>query len=148
MQCKKQKDYGKNQWRYTYRKQRNGCEQQEDGDVINSSKCIWGGGNATSAAQTVKYDAYISSKTKEIKGFKLPKANDFEYINIKGTTYRVRHNKTYNRHIVDLIRTSDNYILRRDVFTSGGSYGMATTRTRAQVVSSLRNELLNLLKHG
>lgn len=107
-----------------------------------------GGGNATSVAQTVKYDAYISSKTKEIKGFKLPKANDFEYINIKGTTYRVRHNKTYNRHIVDLIRTSDSYILRRDVFTSGGSYGMATTRTRAQVVSSLRNELLNLLKHG
>lgn len=108
-----------------------------------------GGGNATSVTQTVKYDAaYISSKTKEIKGFKLPKGNDFEYINIKGTTYRVRHNKTYNRHIVDLIRTSDNYILRRDVFTSGGSYGMATTRTRAQVVSSLRNELLNLLKHG
>ena len=116
--------------------------------MLSTQASASGGGNATSAAQTVKYDAYISSKTKEIKGFKLPKANDFEYINIKGTTYRVRHNKTYNRHIVDLIRTSDNYILRRDVFTSGGSYGMATTRTRAQVVSSLRNELLNLLKHG
>lgn len=110
-----------------------------------------GGANtAASVTQTAKYDAdYISNKTKEIKGFKLPKANDFEYINIKGTTYRVRHEKTYDgRHIVDLIRTSDNYSMGRDVFTSGGSYGMATTRTRSQVVNSLRNELLNLLKHG
>lgn len=109
-----------------------------------------GGGNATSVTQTVKYDAaYISSKTKEIKGFKLPKADDSEYITIKGKEYRVYHNKTYDgRHIVDLIRTSDNYSFGRDVFTSSGSYGMATTRTRGQVVSSLRNELLNLLKHG
>lgn len=98
----------------------------------------------------MKYNAaYISSKTKEIKGFKLPKANDFEYINIKGKEYRVNHEKTYDgRHIVDITRTSDNYSMGRDVFTSSGSYGMATTRTRSQVVSSLRNELLNLLKHG
>lgn len=150
MQCKKTERL----WQKVVEQQ----EQRTAQTLPQAEPSIWrqyqpkvGGGNtAASVTQTAKYDAdYISNKTKEIKGFKLPKANDFEYINIKGTKYRVRHEKTYDgRHIVDLIRTSDNYSMGRDVFTSGGSYGMATTRTRSQVVSSLRNELLNLLKHG
>lgn len=151
MQCKKTERL----WQKEVEQQ----EQRTAQTLPQAEPSIWrqyqpkvgGGANtAASVTQTAKYDAdYISNKTKEIKGFKLPKANDFEYINIKGTTYRVRHEKTYDgRHIVDLIRTSDNYSMGRDVFTSGGSYGMATTRTRSQVVNSLRNELLNLLKHG
>lgn len=89
---------------------------------------------------------YISTKTKEIEGFKLPRQNDFEYININGENYRVRHEKTMDgRHIVDIIRTSDGYSLGRDVFTNSGSYGMATTRTKSQVQKAIREELLRLL---
>lgn len=124
----------------------NAASSRKTSTPINTT----GGENATSVTQTVKYNAaYISSKTKEIKGFKLPKADDSEYITIKGKEYRVNHEKTYDgRHIVDITRTSDNYSFGRDVFTSSGSYGMATTKTRSQVVSSIRNELLYLLKHG
>lgn len=89
---------------------------------------------------------YISTKTKEIEGFKLPRQNDFEYININGENYRVRHEKTKDgRHIVDIIRTSDGYSLGRDVFTNSGSYGMAITRTKSQVQKAIRKELLRLL---
>lgn len=88
---------------------------------------------------------YISTKTKEIEGFKLPGQNDFKYININGENYRVRHNKTRDgRHIVDIL-TSDGYSLGRDVFTNSGSYGMATTRTKSQVQKAIRKELLRLL---
>lgn len=89
---------------------------------------------------------YISTKTKEIEGFKLPGQNDFKYININGENYRVKHEKTRDgRHIVDIIRTSDGYSLGRDVFTNSGSYGMVTTRTKSQVQKAIREELLRLL---
>ena len=89
---------------------------------------------------------YISTKTKEIEGFKLPGQNDFKYININGENYRIRDNKTSDgRHIVDIIRTSDGYSLGREVFTKSGSYGMATTKTKSQVQKAIREELLRLL---
>lgn len=102
---------------------------------------------SSSASASTKYNAeYISAKTKEIESFKLPKQNDFEYININGENYRVKHEKTRDgRHIVDIIRTSDGYSLGRDVFTNSGSYGMATTRTKSQVQKAIREELLRLL---
>ena len=89
---------------------------------------------------------YISTKTKEIEGFKLPGQNDFKYININGENYRIRDNKTSDgRHVVDIIRTSDGYSLGREVFTKSGSYGMATTKTKSQVQKAIREELLRLL---
>lgn len=110
---------------------RNASASRTSGSANNNSK-----GNAE----------YISTKTKEIEGFKLPGQNDFKYININGENYRVRHNKTRDgRHIVDIIRTSDGYSLGRDVFTNSGSYGMATTRTKSQVQKAIREELLRLL---
>lgn len=107
--------------------------------------------NNASASRTsstsVKYNAeYISAKTKEINSFKLPKQNDSEYIRIKDVEYRISHESTYDkRHIVDIIRTSDGYSLGREVFTNGGSYGMATTYTKSQVQKAVRKELLRLL---
>lgn len=103
--------------------------------------------NSSSANNNSKGNAeYISTKTKEIEGFKLPGQNDFKYININGENYRVKHEKTRDgRHIVDIIRTSDGYSLGRDVFTNSGSYGMATTRTKSQVQKAIREELLRLL---
>ena len=103
---------------------------------------------ATSAAQTSKWDAnYINSKAKEINSFKLPRQNDFEYINIKGENYRVRHQKTYDgRHIIDIIRRSNGSSMGRDVYTNSGSYGYAITRTKGEVAKGIRNELLNILK--
>lgn len=89
---------------------------------------------------------YISTKTKEIEGFKLPRQNNVKYININEENYRVIHNKTRDgRHIVDIIRTSDGYSLGRDVFTNSGSYGMATTRTKSEVQKAIQKELLRLL---
>lgn len=102
---------------------------------------------SSSANNNFKGNAeYISTKTKEIEGFKLPGQNDFKYININGENYRVDHEKTGDgRHIVDITRTSDGYSLGRDVFTNSGSYGMATTRTKSQVQKAIRKELLGLL---
>lgn len=89
---------------------------------------------------------YISTKTKEIEGFKLPRQNNIKYININEENYRVSHNKTRDgRHIVDIIRISDGYSLGRDVFTNSGSYGMATTRTKSEVQKAIQKELLRLL---
>lgn len=101
----------------------------------------------SSASASTKYNAeYVSAKTKEINGFKLPKQNDSEYIRIKDVEYRISHQSTYDkRHIVDIVRTSDGYSLGREVFTNSGSYGMATTRTKSQVQKAIRKELLRLL---
>lgn len=89
---------------------------------------------------------YISTKTKEISSFKLPKQNDSERISINGEDYRVSHAKTSDgRHIVDIIRTSDGYSLGREVFTKSSSYGMATTKTKSQVQKAVQKELLRLL---
>ena len=104
-------------------------------------------GTNSSASASTKYNAeYVSAKTKEINGFKLPKQNDSEYIRIKDVEYRISHQSTYDkRHIVDIVRTSDGYSLGREVFTNSGSYGMATTRTKSQVQKAIRKELLRLL---
>lgn len=89
---------------------------------------------------------YISTKTKEINSFKLPKQNDSERISINGEDYRVSHAKTGDgRHIIDIIRTSDGYSLGREVFTKSSSYGMATTKTKSQVQKAIQKELLRLL---
>ena len=108
-----------------------------------------GGGSTrtVSANNNSKGNAeYISTKTKEIEGFKLPGQNGFKYININGENYRIRDNKTSDgRHVVDIIRTSDGYSLGREVFTKSGSYGMATTKTKSQVQKAIREELLRLL---
>lgn len=100
------------------------------------------------ASSTSKWDAaYISSKAKEIKSFKLPKPDDFETINIKGKDYRVIHDKeSGGRHIITIIRSSDGQSMGRDVYTNRGSYGYATTRTKGEVSKSIRNELLDFLK--
>ena len=101
---------------------------------------------ATVQVSTKSNAAYISAKTKEINGFKLPGQNDFKYININGENYRIRDSKSSDgRHIVDIIRTSDGYSLAREVFTKSGSYGMATTKTKSQVQKTIRKELLKLL---
>ena len=102
---------------------------------------------SSSASTSTKYNAeYISAKTKEINSFKLPKPNDAEYIRIKDVEYRIGHLRTYDkRHIVDIARASDGYSLGREVFTDGGSYGMAATRTKSQVQKAIRKELLRLL---
>lgn len=91
---------------------------------------------------------YISSKTKEINSFKMPKQNDSEYINIKGIDYRVRHEKTYDgRHIVDILRNSDGYSFGREIYTNSGSYGYASTGTKSEATKSIKNELLSILKN-
>ena len=103
--------------------------------------------NMPNTAKAVEYDAdYISKKTKEINSFKIPKQNDFEYINIKGENYRVRHEKTYDgRHIIDIIRSSDGSSMGRDVYTNKGAYGYAITHTKGEVARSVRKELLSIL---
>mgnify|MGYP000625687473 CR=1 FL=1 len=100
-----------------------------------------------SASASTKYNAeYISAKTKEINSFKLPKANSYEDITIKGVEYRINHVPSYDgRHIIDFVRKSDGYSLGREVFTNSGSYGMATTYTKSQVQKAIRKELLRLL---
>lgn len=102
---------------------------------------------SSSASMNTKYNAeYISTKTKEINSFKLPKANSYEDITIKGVEYRINHVPSYDgRHIIDFVRKSDGYSLGREVFTNSGSYGMATTFTKSQVQKALRKELLRLL---
>ena len=96
---------------------------------------------------STKYNAeYISAKTKEINSFKLPKANSYEDITIKGVEYRINHVPSYDgRHIIDVVRKSDGYSFGREVFTNSGSYGMATTYTKSQVQKAVRKGLLNLL---
>lgn len=100
-----------------------------------------------SASASTKYNAeYISAKTKEINSFKLPKANSYEDITIKGVEYRINHVPSYDgRHIIDVVRKSDGYSYGREVFTNSGSYGMATTYTKSQVQKAVRKGLLNLL---
>lgn len=102
---------------------------------------------SSSASMNTKYNAeYISTKTKEINSFKLPKANSYEDITIKGVEYRINHVPSYDgRHIIDFVRKSDGYSLGREVFTNSGSYGMATTYTKSQVQKAIREELLRLL---
>lgn len=102
---------------------------------------------SSSASTSTKYNAeYISAKTKEINSFKLPKANSYEDITIKGVEYRINHVPSYDgRHIIDFVRKSDGYSLGREVFTNSGSYGMATTYTKSQVQKAIRKELLRLL---
>lgn len=102
---------------------------------------------SSSASASTKYNAeYISAKTKEINSFKLPKANSYEDITIKGVEYRINHVPSYDgRHIIDVVRKSDGYSYGREVFTNSGSYGMATTRTKSQVQKAIREELLRLL---
>lgn len=114
--------------------------------TINANKASASRTNSSASAST-KYSAeYVSAKTKEINGFKLPGQNDFKYININGENYRIRDSKTSDgRHVVDIIRTSDGYSLGREVFTKSGSYGMATTKTKSQVQKNIRKELLKLL---
>lgn len=103
--------------------------------------------NASTAS--FKQDAnYVENKMKEIKAFKLPKAEDQAYININNIEYRITHAVAEGgRHIIDVRRTSDNYSIGRAVYTTGGSYGMASTMTKGQVTSSLKTEFKNLLKH-
>ena len=103
--------------------------------------------SANNASASTKYNAeYISAKTKEINSFKLPKANSYEDITIKGVEYRINHVPSYDgRHIIDVVRKSDGYSYGREVFTNSGSYGMATTYTKSQVQKAVRKGLLNLL---
>lgn len=102
---------------------------------------------SSSASTSTKYNAeYISAKTKEINSFKLPKANSYEDITIKGVEYRINHVPSYDgRHIIDVVRKSDGYSFGREAFTNSGSYGMATTYTKSQVQKAVRKGLLNLL---
>lgn len=103
--------------------------------------------SANNASASTKYNAeYISAKTKEINSFKLPKANSYEDITIKGVEYRTYHVPSYDgRHIIEVVRKSDGYSLGREVFTNSDSYGMATTYTKSQVQKAVRKGLLNLL---
>ena len=102
----------------------------------------------SSAKTTTKYNAeYFDKKTKEINSFRLPKQNDFKDIIIAGRVYVVDHQVTSDkRHIIDIVRASDNYLLGREVYTNSGSYGMATTSTKSQVQEAVRKELLSLFK--
>ena len=114
--------------------------------TVSANKASASRTSSNASAKTKYSGEYISAKTKEIKSLKLPKQNDSVYVSIKDAEYRISHKVTYDkRHIIDIVRTSDGYSLGHDVFTSGGSYGMAITSTKSQVQKAVRKELLMLL---